>query len=346
MPHRRLLGAGGSDHPLPRLRPHRPARSLHPRLPLCRLDPQGDEDGLSRLSPSLAQPPLCNKGPAVAAGVGTAQGLARLFRAKPRPTSCPAPATPAPSASGPGVVPRARAHPRAGTAAGPPWALAAAPSRPVLPRLSQVPEKPAGAVLEDVGLRLHASQRVAALRVPQQPAGRDRTGGCSAGIPGLPPCSRPPAPHSPCRHPPGPQHPVQLQRLCGADAPVPGAHAQQHRRLHLWHSQRWVPGTLHLAPHTHPAPLLPGPPGRWASAAAWRPPPRRGAPARRSRAAPGRRSACGTEVLVGAVRTWHGTARDGGVALTSRGCRRCPVARAGWRRGCAGRRLGSAQARG
>lgn len=36
----------------------------------------------------------------------------------------------------------------------------------------------------------------------------------------------------------------------------------------------------------------------------------------------------------------------GGTALTSRGYRRCPAARAGWRRGCAGHRLGSAQGRG
>lgn len=220
--------------------------------------------------------------------------------------------------------------------------LRAVPSCAVPLGLSQVPEKPACAVPKDIGLCLHASQRVATLRVPQQPVGARWDRGMLSGHPRAPSPPHPPAPHSPHRHPPGPQHPVQLQRLCGVDAPVPGAHAQQHRRPYLWHSQRWVPGTPYPAPRTHPAPALPGSHGRWASAAAWWPPPQRGAPARRSRAAPGRRSACGTEVVVGAVAMRHGTGC--GMALTSLGCQRCPAAQAGWRRGCAGRKLGSARA--
>lgn len=68
LPDRRLLGAGGGDHPIPRLRPHRPARPLHPRLALRRLDPQGHEDGLSRAAGGwrggtpLPAPPMPIKG--------------------------------------------------------------------------------------------------------------------------------------------------------------------------------------------------------------------------------------------------------------------------------------------
>lgn len=187
--------------------------------------------------------------------------------------------------------------------------LRAVSSRAVPLGLSQVPEKPACAVPKDIGLRLHASQRVATLRVPQQPVGARWDRGMLSGHPRAPSPPHPPAPHSPHRHPPGPQHPVQLQRLRGVDAPVPGTHAQQHRRPYLRHSQRWVPGTPHPAPRTHPAPALPGPHGRWASAAAWWPPPRRGAPARRSRAVPGRCSACSMEMVVGAMGMRHGPAR-------------------------------------
>lgn len=162
-----------------------------------------------------------------------------------------------------------------------------------VPGLSQVLEEPAGTVPKNISLRLCACQRVAALRVPQQPGGGQ---GMLSRCPRAP-CLLPPtpAPHSPCWHPPGPQHPVQLQRLRGADPPVPGTHTQQHRRPYLRQEQRWVLSPQPRPP-PHPSPCaVPGAPGRWASAAAWWLRPQHRAPARRSRAAPGTRSACGRE---------------------------------------------------
>lgn len=87
--------------------------------------------------------------------------------------------------------------------------------------LPQVLEEPAGAVPKNIGFCLHAGQCMATFRVPQQPAGQEMLSQrCRVPCPLNPSSTL----HSPGWHSAGPQHSVQLQRLRGADTPVPGTH--------------------------------------------------------------------------------------------------------------------------
>lgn len=216
-------------------------------------------------------PPSPSKGsgasPCVCLSVAKIRGTA-LHRAshiylEPNPNPHPHPAPLLCSIHPPSVLAtsRTRSHPEANTAVGPPWALGAVLSHRGPP---QVLEEPAGAVPKNIGFRLHASQRMAALRVPQQPAGQETLSRHRRA-----PCPLPPTPR--CAHRVGT---LWARSTRYSSSACVGLTRRSRAPTHSSTGARTCDtgGGEHLAPAPaalHPSHhTVPGAPGRWVSAAA------------------------------------------------------------------------------